>query len=62
MDDLVSAIGLMLVIEGILYGLFPDRMKQMIAMLLSMPPDVIRRTGLGMAFLGVFIVWLIRGS
>lgn len=61
MADLITALGLAIAIEGVLYALFPDGMRKMMAMALSQPPSTIRATGLGAAILGVAIVWLIRG-
>lgn len=47
-------------IEGALYGLFPNAMRRMLAQALSMPADVLRAGALAMAALGVAIVWLAR--
>lgn len=61
MSDLVTALGLALAIEGILYALFPDAMRKMMAQLLLQPPMVVRTSGLLAAAVGVVIVWLVRG-
>lgn len=61
MTDLLTAIGLVLVIEGVLYALFPDGMKRMMAMALTQPSAMIRLSGLAATFVGVVVVWLIRG-
>lgn len=61
MTDLIVAIGLVLVIEGILYALFPSAMQRMMAMALSQPPRSLRTAGLVAAAIGVGIVWLVRG-
>jgi len=61
MSALVTALGLALAIEGILYALFPDAMRKMMAQLLSQPPTVVRTSGLLVAAVGVVIVWLVRG-
>lgn len=58
--DLVIAFALVLVIEGILYALFPDAMKRMMESVMSMPSSSIRSAGLFSAIVGVGIVWLIR--
>ena len=60
MSDLIVALGLVLVIEGVLYALFPDAMRRMMAQVLDMPPSVIRGVGLLAAVVGLGIVWLIR--
>ncbi len=58
--DLASAIGLVLVIEGALYALFPAAMKRMAGAMLAMPEEWLRRVGLAAACLGVLGIWLIR--
>jgi uncharacterized protein YjeT (DUF2065 family) len=58
--DLVIAFALVLVIEGLLYALFPDAMKRMMESVMSMPSSSIRSAGLLSAIVGVGIVWLIR--
>lgn len=60
MADLLVAFGLVLVIEGALYALFPDGMKRLMVQVLEMPPSVIRGAGLGAALVGFVIVWLVR--
>lgn len=60
MSDLFAALGLAIAIEGILYALFPDGMKRMIAMVLTQPSGQMRAAGLAAALVGVSIVWLVR--
>lgn len=61
MTDLIAAIGLVLVIEGILYGGFPRFARRMAAQAASSPEDLLRIAGLAAAMLGVLVVWLVRG-
>jgi uncharacterized protein YjeT (DUF2065 family) len=61
MSDVVAALGLILVLEGALYALFPDAMKRMAAQVLEAPVDTLRVVGLVSAALGVGIVWIVRG-
>ncbi|MBT3767464.1 MAG: DUF2065 domain-containing protein, partial [Rhodospirillales bacterium] len=37
MSDLLTALGLVLVIEGVVYALFPDAMKRMTTQMLQIP-------------------------
>ncbi|MEQ9519127.1 MAG: DUF2065 domain-containing protein [Parvibaculum sp.] len=60
MTDLLVALGLVLVLEGVLYALFPAAMKRMVMLVLTMPDDAIRRGGLVALALGVVIVWIGR--
>jgi uncharacterized protein YjeT (DUF2065 family) len=61
MEDFLAAIGLVLVLEGVLYALFPDGMRRMMAQAMVMPPSTLRAGGLVAAFAGFVIVWLVRG-
>ena len=61
MQDFLSAIGLVLVIEGVVYGGFPHLAKRLGAEVQSMPDGALRGGGLAAVALGVLIVWLVRG-
>ena len=61
MDDFLVAIGLVLVLEGVLYGGLPQLAKRLAAEVLTMPEQALRIGGLLAAVAGVFIVWLVRG-
>lgn len=62
MDDpvnvLLTALGLAIAIEGIVYALFPEAMKRMMAKVMALPPGAVRGGGLAAAVAGVFILWL----
>ncbi|AZO62327.1 MAG: DUF2065 family protein [Mesorhizobium sp.] len=61
MQDFLAAIGLVLVIEGLVYGGFPALARKLAAEVLSLPENVLRIAGLAAIALGVAIVWLVRG-
>lgn len=61
MSDLLVALGLVLVIEGVLYGGLPHLAKRLAAEVLSMPEQALRVGGLFAVAIGVAIVWLVRG-
>lgn len=61
MADIVMALGLVLVIEGLLYALVPGQLKQMLLALLKMPDDQLRMAGLAAMTAGVLVVWVARG-
>jgi uncharacterized protein YjeT (DUF2065 family) len=48
---------MMLVVEGLIYFLFPNQMKQMLAMLLAMPAEKIRTFAFGMMVVGAIGIW-----
>lgn len=56
----MAAIGLVLVIEGLVYGGFPALARKLAAEVLSMPENVLRIGGLVAIAVGVGIVWLVR--
>lgn len=61
MLDFLTAVALILVIEGAVYALFPDAMKRLMAQVLTLPDGSLRWAGLAAAVLGIVLVWLIRG-
>lgn len=61
MSEIVTAIGLVLVLEGALYALFPEFMKRMAQQVIQTPGDTLRVAGVISAALGVAVVWLLRG-
>jgi hypothetical protein len=58
--DFATALALVFVIEGVLYSLFPERMKRVVAQVMVLPASALRLTGLIAAGAGVLAVWLIR--
>ena len=60
MKELITAIGLLLFIEGMLYALFPSKMKNMLKILDKLPINQLRITGLFFALVGFIIVWYLK--
>lgn len=60
MRDLISALGLVFVIEGLIYGGFPALAKRLAGQVLDLPENVLRTVGIVSVALGVGIVWLVR--
>ncbi len=61
MDELIIAFGLFLFIEGILYALFPSKMKNMLKKIDTINSSQLRLGGLIFAFIGFLIVWFFKG-
>ncbi|PCI05452.1 MAG: hypothetical protein COB78_02280 [Hyphomicrobiales bacterium] len=60
MSELAIAIGLVLVLEGLIYSLMPGAMKRMAAELPHIPDSTLRIMGVVVMAVGVFLVWLIK--
>mgnify|MGYP001326013947 FL=1 len=60
MKELIIAFGLFLFIEGILYALFPSKMKNMLKKLDMIKDSQLRTGGLIFAVIGFLIVWYVK--
>lgn len=61
MSDLGAALGLVLVIEGLLWALSPGLGRALLAAATETPEAQLRRAGWAAVALGLLVVWLIRG-
>ena len=57
MKELIIAFGLFLFIEGVLYALFPSKMKNMLKKLDTVADKQLRIGGLIFAIIGLIIIW-----
>ena len=60
MNELIIAFGLFLFIEGILYAIFPSKMKNMLKKIDMLKISQIRFSGLTFAIIGFLIVWYFK--
>ena len=60
MRELVIAFGLFLFIEGILYALFPAKMKSMLKKLELVKDSQLRSGGLIFALIGFVIIYFVK--
>ena len=60
MNELVIAFGLFLFIEGILYAIFPAKMKNMLKKLELVKDSQLRTAGLIFAIIGFIIICYIK--
>ena len=60
MKELIIALGLFLFIEGILYAIFPSKMKNMIKKLETIEDSQLRKGGLIFAIIGFVIIYFIK--
>lgn len=56
----LTAIGLVLVLEGLIYAAAPNAMRQAMKKILESDPALLRRAGAIAVAVGVFLVWLAR--
>ena len=61
MRELIIAFGLFLFIEGILYALFPSKMKSMLQKLNQVNDNQLRTGGFVFAIIGFIIIWYVKG-
>jgi uncharacterized protein YjeT (DUF2065 family) len=61
MSDFLAAIGLVFVIEGLVFAAFPAQAKRAMQSVLETPEASLRLIGIGSAVIGVVVVWLVRG-
>ena len=60
MKELIIAFGLFLFIEGILYAIFPSKMKSMLKKLEFIKDSQLRTGGLVFAIIGFIIVYYVK--
>jgi|TARA_B100001540_G_scaffold290667_1_gene287558 uncharacterized protein YjeT (DUF2065 family) len=62
MRELIIAFGLFLFIEGILYALFPSKMKSILVKIKDINVKQLRSGGLIFAFIGFLIIWFMKNE
>jgi len=60
MNEILTAIGLLLFLEGTFYVIFPRGMKNMLNMLKDMSEQKLRTGGLIFAIIGFIIIFLVK--
>ena len=61
MDLILLGLGLVLVFEGLVLALLPNRLEELIRMIDDLPVETRRIMGTAAVAAGVFLVWLARG-
>ena len=54
---IIGSLGMLLLLEGLLYAIFPNRMKSMIIKMTEMSNDSLKWGGLMSAILGFLMLW-----
>ena len=60
MSEIITAIGLIFFIEGLLIAIFPSRIKSMLELIKNTPENKLRSFGLIFLILGFLIIWYIK--
>jgi uncharacterized protein YjeT (DUF2065 family) len=60
-SDFLAALGLLLVIEGVVSAAFPNVTRAAMLAAAETPSTKFRLVGLASAVLGIALVWIIRG-
>lgn len=60
MRELILALGLFFFIEGVLYALFPSKMKNMLEKIKTINESQLRIGGLVFAVIGFLIIWYMK--
>jgi uncharacterized protein YjeT (DUF2065 family) len=60
MTDFLAALGLVFVIEGLVFAAFPAHAKRAMQSVLDTPDASLRIIGIGSAVIGLILVWLVR--
>ncbi len=58
MNELALAVGLLLLVEGAVYALFPAQMKVLLRRTLELPDSALRNVGSCAVVVGLLVVWL----
>jgi uncharacterized protein YjeT (DUF2065 family) len=58
--DFLIGVGILLVIEGIMFAASPTWMRRAMKSALATPDNILRAVGIGSAVLGLILIWVIR--
>ncbi|HEU4661985.1 MAG TPA: DUF2065 domain-containing protein [Pseudolabrys sp.] len=61
MSDFLVALGLVFVIEGLIFAAFPSSAKRAMISVVETPDMPLRLIGIGSAVAGLILVWVVRG-
>ena len=59
-SDLLIGIGILLVIEGLLFAAMPNWMRQAMKSAILTPDNILRAVGIGSAVVGLILIYFVR--
>ena len=57
---LITALGLVLILEGLVYAIFPRQMKTMLKSIIDYSDNTLVWVGISLALFGLILIWLVR--
>ena len=57
---LITALGLVLILEGLVYAIFPRQMKTMLKSIIDYNDNTLVWAGISLALFGLILIWLVR--
>lgn len=60
LTDFLIGIGIVLVLEGLLFAAIPGWMRQAMKSAMLTPDNILRAVGLASAVIGLILIWLVR--
>ena len=60
MNEIITAIGLIFFIEGLLIAIFPSRIKSIFELIKKIPEKKLRTFGIIFLVIGFLIIWYIK--
>lgn len=61
MELILLGLGLVLVFEGLILALLPNRLEELIKMISDLPLETRRTVGLAAVAIGVLLIWFVQG-
>ncbi len=60
MKFFISVMGMVMIVEGLPYFAFPDKMKKTISVMINLPDDVLRKLGAMLMLIGLGAVYFVN--
>jgi len=61
MELILLGLGLVLVFEGLILALMPNRLEELVQMISELPLETRRTAGLAAVAIGVVLIWFVHG-
>jgi hypothetical protein len=58
--DFLIGVGILFVLEGILFAASPGFMRRAMKSAMEMPDNILRAVGIASAVVGLIVIWLVR--